>query len=81
MKNAMKEQCEQFNSIMSSSGIEINDLAYGKSGACGYFIKLSESQFDGSILTKRVQSVIDSPDKWLKKEARTKADNPCLKMP
>lgn len=73
MKNAMKEQCERFNSIMSSSGIEINDLAYGKSGACGYFIKLSESQFDGSILTKRVQSVIDSPDKWLKKGGKDKS--------
>lgn len=73
MKNVMKKQCEQFNSIMSSSGIEINDLAYGKSGACGYFIKLSESQFDGSILTKRVQSVIDSPDKWLKKGGKDKS--------
>ena len=44
-----------------------------KSGACGYFIKLSESQFDGSILTKRVQSVIDSPDKWLKKGGKEKS--------
>lgn len=72
MKIGMKKQYERFNSILSASELEINDFAYGKAGACGYFLKLSENQYDGSILTKRIQSVIESPDKWLRKGEKDK---------
>lgn len=72
MKNTMTKQCEQFNSILSESGFDINDFAYGKSGTCSYFLKLSDGQYDGSIVNKRVQSVIECSDKWLRKNEKDK---------
>lgn len=63
----IKEIAISFTNELDVHGLEIDDFAYGKLGVCGYFIKLGNGEFDGSILTKRVIDAMDDPEKWVKK--------------
>lgn len=67
----LKSVAAEFFEALETEGVDITDLSYGKSGPAGYFIKLQNGQYDGSIITGRVQKALDeaSADCWTKKSA------------
>ena len=67
----MQNEAEAFFSALSSSGFDIQDLSYGKSGPAGYFLKMKNGIYDESIITARARKAIDEggADKWVKKNA------------
>ena len=66
----MKAIAEEFFSTMESESLTAEDLSYGKTGVYAFFVKLSKSQFDESIIGKRVTDCLDYPDKWYAKKSR-----------
>lgn len=58
----------RFFSCLERYGLDTDDFAYGTSGVCGYFCKMRNGCYDGSLLTKRVQDAMESADKWVKKK-------------
>ena len=58
--------CDFFDTI-KAEGLTIEDFSYGKSGICGFFLKLQDGIFDESIIGKRVVDSIGDPEKWCKK--------------
>ena len=58
--------CDFFDTI-KAEGLTIEDFSYGKSGICGFFLKLQDGIFDESIVGKRVVDSIGDPEKWCKK--------------
>ncbi len=67
----MKQSAEDFFNALEENGVDITDLSYGKSGPAGYFVKISNGQYDDSIMTARVKKAYDeaSADCWTKKSA------------
>lgn len=62
---------ETFFDILSANGIDIADFNYGKSGVCGYFIKLRNGVFeDNELLKTRVTDALEEPMNWVKKGDR-----------
>ena len=66
-EDRMKGLAHDFFEVMNSEGLSIDDFSYGKSGLCGFFLKLQEGIFDESIVGKRVADSIGDPEKWCKK--------------
>ena len=66
-EDRMKEIGESFFDALESEGLTIDDLAYGKTGLCGFFQKLRQGIFDESIVGKRVTDSLGDPTKWYKK--------------
>ena len=66
-KDCMKGIADQFFDTLDSEGLTIDDFLYGKSGVCGFFLKLREGIFDESIIGKRVTDAMEDPTKWYKK--------------
>ena len=66
-KDHMKGIADQFFDTLDSEGLTIDDFLYGKSGVCGFFLKLREGIFDESIIGKRVTDAMEDPSKWYKK--------------
>ena len=64
----MQNEAAQFFDALSQNGIEIDDLSYGKGGPAGYFIKMKNGIYDSSIVTSRVQKVLDNggDSAWVK---------------
>ena len=58
--------CDFFDTI-KAEGLTIEDFSYGKSGICGFFMKLQDGIFDESIVGKRVVDSLGDPEKWCKK--------------
>lgn len=67
----MQNEAEKFFNELDANGVSIQDLAYGKSGPAGYFIKMKNGIYDESIITGRVQKALSDggADKWVKKSA------------
>ena len=63
----MTDIAESFFSTLEGEGLNIDDLAYGKSGLASIFLKLRDGQLDEGILGKRVTDAVGQPDKWCKK--------------
>ena len=63
----MKQLAQDFFDTINSEGLTIDDFLYGKSGICGFFLKIQDGIFDESIVGKRVADSIGSPEKWCKK--------------
>ena len=62
---------EKFFDILSANGFDITDFNYGKSGVCGYFIKLRNGVFEDSELLKtRMTDALEEPMVWVKKGDR-----------
>ena len=66
-KDCMKGIADQFFDTLDSEGLTTDDFLYGKSGVCGFFLKLREGIFDESIIGKRVTDAMEDPTKWYKK--------------
>ena len=66
-EDRMKDVAESFFAELEGAGLTVDDLAYGKNGLGGFFLKLRNGQFDPSVLGKRVIDCVDQPDKWCKK--------------
>ena len=73
-KKEMELAATGFNKILDENGLAIDDFNYGNKGVCGYFTKLSKGLFDGSLLTSRVNKVINDGDLsiWEKKTGKDK---------
>ena len=65
--NRMAQLADSFFDTLEAEGLSIEDFSYGKSGVCGFFLKLRNGVFDESIEGKRVTDSLGQPDKWYKK--------------
>ena len=63
----MKGFAQDFFDTIASEGLTIDDFSYGKSGICGFFLKLQDGLFDESSVGKRVTDSMGDPEKWCKK--------------
>ena len=63
----MKGVADRFFDILDNEGLTVEDFSYGKTGICGFFLKLRQGIFDESILGKRVTDSVGEPSKWYKK--------------
>ncbi|MDD4922639.1 MAG: UvrD-helicase domain-containing protein [Bacteroidales bacterium] len=64
-KNKIEKAADTFFHTIQEHGLEVEDLNSGKSGVCGYFLKLKQGKFDRSGFEgKRVQACLESPDSW-----------------
>lgn len=67
----MQNEVAQFFDALSQEGIDIDDLNNGKSGPAGYFIKMKNGIYDNSIVTKRVEKVLQEggDTMWVKSKS------------
>lgn len=67
----MQNEAAQFFDALNHNGIEIDDLNNGKSGPAGYFIKMKNGIYNNTIVTKRLQKVLDegSESSWVKQKS------------
>lgn len=67
----MQNEAAQFFDALNHNGIEINDLNNGKNGPAGYFIKIKKGIYNNTIVTKRLQKVLDegSESSWIKQKS------------
>lgn len=67
----MQNEAAQFFDALTHNGIEINDLNNGKNGPAGYFIKIKKGIYNNTIVTKRLQKVLDdgSESSWVKQKS------------
>lgn len=63
----MKQLADDFFEEINNEGLSIGDFSYGKTGICGFFLKLQAGFFDESIVGKRVADSVGDPEKWCKK--------------
>ena len=66
-KDRMTELAETFFDTLEGEQLSIDDFSYGKTGVCGFFLKLREGTFDESIVGKRVADCVGQPEKWYKR--------------
>ena len=67
----MQNEAAQFFDALNHNGIEIDDLNNGKNGPAGYFIKIKKGTYNNTIVTKRLQKVLDegSESSWVKQKS------------
>ena len=67
----MQNEAAQFFNALNHNGIEIDDLNNGKNGPAGYFIKIKKGIYNNTIVTKRLQKVLDegSESSWVKQKS------------
>lgn len=65
----MKGLAREFFDALEHEGLTISDLAYGKTGVGGFFIKIENEIFDDSIVGKRVCECLDCVEKWYSKSS------------
>lgn len=71
-KEQLVQRGQQFETILRQNGATVADFSNGKSGVCGYFLKLQKGIFDEKeLLKKRVTDGMDDTNKWLKKEQQS----------
>ena len=63
----MKEIGNEFFEALSAENLAIEDLANGRSGVAGFFLKLQAGVFDESIVGKRVADCLADASKWCTK--------------
>ena len=60
-----KECGEYFLTMLSDAGYDVTDLAFGRTGVAGYFLKLKDGDFiKDNIVGARVQAAMNDPMKW-----------------
>lgn len=67
----MQNEAAQFFDALNHNGIEIDDLNNGKNGPASYFIKIKKGIYNNTIVTKRLQKVLDegSESSWVKQKS------------
>lgn len=67
----MQNEAAQFFDALNHNGIEIDDLNNGKNGPAGYFIKIKKGIYNNTIVTKRLQKMLDegSESSWVKQKS------------
>lgn len=67
----MQNEAAQFFDALNHNGIEIDDLNNGKNSPAGYFIKIKKGIYNNTIVTKRLQKVLDegSESSWVKQKS------------
>ncbi|WP_308276508.1 UvrD-helicase domain-containing protein [Prevotella sp.] len=67
----IQNEAAQFFDALNHNGIEIDDLNNGKNGPAGYFIKIKKGIYNNTIVTKRLQKVLDegSESSWVKQKS------------
>lgn len=67
----MQNEAAQFFDALNHNGIEIDDLNNGKNGPAGYFIKIKKGIYNNTIVTKRLQKVLNegSESSWVKQKS------------
>lgn len=83
MRKMRQEAIEHFNQIaatffdaLEENGLTVEDFSYGKTGVCGYFLKLRNGKYDDQdVLTMRVAKALEDERNWMKKSA-AKPGNP-----
>ena len=63
----MKQYGDAFFDIIEDEGLTVDDFIYGKSGVCGFFLKLRQGQFDEGIIGQRITNCVGDASKWCKK--------------
>ena len=66
-QDRMKGLAHDFFETIQSHSLCVDDFSYGKSGVCGFFLKLQEGIFDESTVGKRVADSLGDAEKWCKK--------------
>ena len=72
-KERMKAMGDEFFNILESENLNVEDLAYGKSGVASFFMKLQKGQFDASIESKRACECREDSEKWYTKKSNQAA--------
>ena len=63
----MKALADRFFETIEAEGLTIDDFSYGKSGVCGFFLKLRDGMMDEGIVGKRIADSVGDASKWYKK--------------
>ena len=71
-KEHMLNIAESFFDTLDAEGLNIEELAYGKSGLAGFFLKIRQGQFDEEAIGKRAADALGNPQKWYKKDSDKK---------
>ncbi len=67
-KAKISQYADKFFETLDYNGLSVDDFPYGKSGVCGYFIKLKNGIYaEEYLLGSRVLDAMNDPMKWLKK--------------
>ena len=71
---------ETFFDLLDENGFSVDDFSNGKTGICGYFLKLRNGVYDDDeLLKKRVTDGMQDPEKWVKKKD-AKPGNPLFDL-
>ena len=65
----MQEIAETFFDTLEGEGLQVEDLAYGKTGVASFFLKLRQGVMDESIVGKRVCDCREDASKWYSKKS------------
>ena len=66
--NIINQYVEKFFDTLSEYGLQVEDFSNGKSGVCGYFLKLRNGVYqEEELLKTRVVSAMEDSSKWAKK--------------
>ena len=66
--NIINQYVETFFDTLSEYGLQVEDFSNGKSGVCGYFLKLRNGVYqEEELLKTRVVSAMEDSSKWAKK--------------
>ena len=76
-KKNIDEMVDSFFGVLDERGLTVDDFLRGKSGPCGYFLKLQKGKYEkDDLLTTYVKDGMNDPMKWLKKEDRNNPSSP-----
>lgn len=78
--NKLNHYVAFFFDTLEENGLDISDFSRGKTGVCGYFIKLRDGKYsDKDVLTKTVLDAMEDAGKWVKAADR-KAGNAAYEL-
>jgi ATP-dependent exoDNAse (exonuclease V) beta subunit len=74
--DSLKQYAETFFDLLNENGFTVEDFSRGKSGPCGYFIKIRDGKYtDKDLLTKTVVDAMEDANKWVTKKEQTPGNN------
>lgn len=66
-EDELKAVSDKFFNTLQASGCSIDDFSRGRTGVCGYFVKLAEGKYtDKDLLTSTLTAAMDDSAKWLR---------------
>lgn len=68
----IKSQAKTFFKILEENGLSYEDLASGRRGIAGFFMKLENGQFDNAAVTKTVGNCLEDATKWTTKTSKNR---------